>query len=81
MKYNLKVPVSHITFSDAKQLMVGCREQLEKKIQSSTQKYRTPSKPQNEIKENIAVFKCKIMFPFEKIDKNVQFNFLFLGNS
>ena len=34
-------------------------EQLEKKIQSSTQKYRTPSKLQNEIKKHIVVLKCK----------------------
>ena len=44
------------------------------RVQSSTQKYRTPSKLQNEIKKKIVVvLRCK-MFLFEKIDKNVQFN-------
>ena len=49
---------------------------LEKKmqIQSSTQKYRTPSKLQNEIKKNTVVLKCEKMLIFEKIDKNVQLN-------
>ena len=34
-------------------------------------------------KKNIffVVLKCKKMFLFEKIDKNVQFNSLFVGNS
>ena len=31
-------------------------------------------------KKNIVVLRCKKMFLFEKIDKNVQFSFLFLGN-
>ena len=31
-----------------------------------------------EIKENVIVLKRKKMFLFEKFDKNVQFNFLFL---
>ena len=71
---------SDIVFSDAKQLLVGCRGQLEKKIQSSTQKYHTPSKLKNEIKKNIVVSKCKNMFLFEKNDRNIQFNSEILKN-
>ena len=55
---------------------------LEQKIQSSTHKYRSPSNLQNEIKKKkIAVLKSKKSFLFEKIDKNIQFNYLFLVNS
>ena len=59
VEYGLKATgsLSNITFSDAKQLLVGCREHLGKKIKSSTQKYRTPSKLQNEIKKNYCCFK------------------------
>ena len=54
---------------------------LEQKIQSSTHKYRSPSNLQNEIKKKkIAVLKSKKSFLFEKIDKNIQFNYLFLVN-
>ena len=52
---------------------------LEKQIQSSAQRYRTPSKLQNEIKNFIVVLLFIIVL-FEKIDKNFQFNSLFLGN-
>ena len=55
---------------------------LEQKIQSSTHKYRSPSNLQNEIKKKkIGVLKSKKSFLFEKIDKNIQFNYLFLVNS
>ena len=37
-------------------------------------------KLQNEIKKK-TVLKCKKLFLFEKIDKNIQINSLFLGNS
>ena len=52
-----------IAFSDAKQLLVGCRQQ--------------PAKWNQKI---VVILKSKKMFLFGKIDKNVQFNFLFLGN-
>ena len=45
-------------------------------MQSSTQKYRTPSRLQNEIKKIIVVLKSK-----KEIYKNIQFNFLCLVNS
>ena len=75
--------LSDTTFSEAKQLLVGCREQLGKKRyrMRSTQKYHTPSKLQNEIKKIIVVLMRKKMFLFKKTDKNIQFNSLFLGNS
>ena len=38
-------------------------------------------KLQNEIKKKKTVLKCKKLFLFEKIDKNIQINSLFLGNS
>ena len=71
-----------ISLSEArKQLLVGCREQLGIKDRvSSSQKSCTPSKRQIEINKNVAL-KFKKIFLFEKIDKNVQFNSLFLGNS
>ena len=53
---------------------------LEKKMKSSTKKYCTPSKLQNEIKKNdccLKVFKKIVLF--EETDKNIQFNSLFLG--
>ena len=56
---------------------LAAESNLEKKIESSTQKYRTPSKLQNEIKKTIVILKRKKIFIFEKIDKNVQFNSLF----
>ena len=49
-----------------------------------TQKYRFPSKLQNEIKKKKnTVIKCKKKktFLFEKIDKNVKTDSPFLGNS
>ena len=51
------------------------------KTWSSNQKCCTPSKLQIEIKKKkIVVLKCKKMFPFEEIDRKVQFNSLFLEN-
>ena len=54
---------------------------FEKKIQSSTQKYSTPSKLQNEIKKKYCGFKVLKMFLFEKIVRNVRFNSLLFRNS
>ena len=56
------VSLSDIAFSDAKQRLVA-ESNLEKKIQSLTQKYRTHSKLQNEIKK----------FTGFKVFKNVSF--------
>ena len=50
---------------------------LEKNIQSLTQKYRAPSKLQNETKKDYWCPKVSKMCLFGKIDKNVQFNYLF----
>ena len=61
-----------------KQLLVGCREQLG--IKSSSQKSCTSSKLQIEIKKML-LWSVNKMFLFEKVDKNVQFNSLFLRNS
>ena len=66
---------SDIAFSDAKQLLaIGWLQRViwKKKMQSSTivllQNYKVKSK------RIVVVLKCKKMFLFEKIDKNVQFN-------
>ena len=63
-----------------KQLLVGCREQLGIKDSEFESKELHSFKTSNWNKKNVAL-KCKKMFLFEKIDKNVQFNSLFLGNS
>ena len=64
-----------------KQLLVGCREQLGIKHTDLESKVLHSSKLQIEIKKNSVVFNCKKMFPIVKIDRNVQFNCLFLRNS
>ena len=62
--------LADIAFGEAKQLLVGCREQRGKKIQSSNQKYRTPSKLQNEIKKNIVLsWRVKKCFFLRKLTK------------
>ena len=48
--------LSNVAFSDAKKRLVA-ESKLEKEIQSSTQKYHTPSKLQNEIKKHYCYFK------------------------
>ena len=63
-----------------KQLLVGCREQLGIKDSEFESKELHSFKTSNWNKKNVAL-KCKKMFLFEKIDKNVQFNSVFLGNS
>ena len=64
-----------------KQLLFGCREQLGIKDSEFDSKELHSFKTVNwNLKKNV-VLKCKKMFLFEKIDKNVQFNSLFLGNS
>ena len=66
-----------------KQLLVGCREQLGiKDIEfDSKMLHSFKTANWNQKKENYVVLKCKKMFLFEKIDRNFQFNSLFLGNS
>ena len=64
-----------------KQLLVGCREQLRIKDSEFESKVLHSFKAANWNKKKHVVLKCKKMFPFEKIDKNVQFNYLFIGNS
>ena len=63
-----------------KQLLVGCRKQLGIKDSAFESKVLHSFETANLNKKNV-VLKCKKMFPFEKIDKNVQFNYLFIGNS
>ena len=59
-------------FSDTKQQLVGCREQLRKKdTEFDSKVYQAVKRSQKKI-----VRKCKKMFLFEKIDKNAQFNYL-----
>ena len=64
-----------------KLLLVGCREQLRIKDSEFESKVLHSFKTANWNKNKNVVLKCKNMFLFEKIDKNVQFNSLFLGNS
>ena len=65
-----------------KQMLVGCREQLGTKDTEFESKVLHSFKTVNWNQKNIfVVLKSKKMFLFEKIDKNVQFNFLFLGNT
>ena len=64
-----------------KQLLFGCREQLGIKDSEFDSKELHSFKTVNwNLKKNV-VLKCKKMFLFEKIDKSVQFNSVFLGNS
>ena len=69
----------NIAYSDVKQLLVGCREQLGEK---GTE---VDSKVSHFFKTvNLVVLKCKKKlrkFLFEKIDRNVQFNSRFPENS
>ena len=51
---------------------------LEKKYRVRLKKYHTPLKLENEIKRNRCCLKVKKRGFFAKIDKNVQFNYLFL---
>ena len=65
-----------------KQLLVGCREQLRIKDTEFESKVLHSIKTANWNQENnFVVLKCKEMFLFEEIDRNVEFNSLFLGNS
>ena len=81
-KYGLKVDIA---FSRAKAIVGWLqRATWNKRYKSSCQKCCTPSKLQIEIKKIITkkcCFKVQKMFLFAKIDKNVQFNSLFPGNS
>ena len=70
--------MSDITFSDAKQL-VGCRAQLVKKDTEFDSKISLSFVTVKWIKKNHCCFKEWKNFIFKKIDKNVQFNSLFLG--
>ena len=77
MQYGVKVD---ITFSGTKTI-VGWLERA-----TWNKRQRVPVKSvallQNcKLKSKKNVLKCKKMFLFEKIDKNVRFNSLFLGNS
>ena len=63
-----------------KQLLLGCREQLGIKDSKFESKELHFFKTSNWNKKNAAWSVKKWVF-FEKIDKNVQFNSLFLGNS
>ena len=63
-----------------KQLLVGCRKQLGIKDSAFESKVLHSFETANLNKKNV-VLKCKKMFPFEKIDINVQFNYIFIGNS
>ena len=57
MEHGLKFPVRY-RFPRRRTTVGWLREQLgKKKLQSSTQKYRTPLKLQNEIKKNYCCFK------------------------
>ena len=62
--------LSYIALSDSKNCWLVAESNLEKHIQSLTEKYRTPSKLQNEIKNIIIVLKSKKMFLFKKIEFN-----------
>ena len=66
-----------------KQLLVGCREELGIKDSEFESKKLHSCKTANwnQKKKKNVVLMCKKMFLFAKIDKNVQFNSLFLGNS
>ena len=66
--------LSDIAFSDAKQLLVGCREKLGKKDSEFDSKVLHSFKTAKWKQTNIVVLKCKKKFYFEKIEKNVQFN-------
>ena len=54
---------------------------LEQKIQSSTISIEVLHTCKMKSKKKIVVLKSKKSFLFEKIDKNIQFNYLFLVNS
>ena len=73
--------LSDIAFSDAKQLLVGRREQPGKKDTEFEFKASYSFKTAKWNKKNYCCFKVLKKGFFEKIDKNVQFNSLFLKNS
>ena len=69
MESGLKVPVRYRQSVMQNNCWLIAEGNLEKKIQISTQKYRTPPKLKMKSKRIIVVLKCKKMFLFEKIDK------------
>ena len=60
-----------IALSDAKQLLVGCREQFGKKRYRVRLKVSHSFKTAKWKKKYVVVLKCKKMFLLEKIGKNV----------
>ena len=64
-----------------KQLLVGCKEQLGIKDTEFESKVSHSFKTANWNQKDFGCFKVqKKMFLLQKIDKNAQFNSLFLGN-
>ena len=72
--------LSDIAFSDVKQLLVASWDQLGENDSEYDSKVLQSFKTVKWNKKNVVVLKCKNVFLFEKIDRNVQFNSLFLGN-
>ena len=77
MQYGLKV---NIAFRGAKTIVGWLQRATWNKRWRVRVKRVALFKTSNWNKKNVAL-NCKKMFLFEKIDKNVQFNSLFLGNS
>ena len=62
--------LSHIAFSDVNNYWLVAKGNLEKKIKSSTEKYRTPTKLRNEMKKNdLSIKKCLFLRKLTKIFK------------
>ena len=72
--------LSDIAFSEVKQLLVASWDQLGENDSEYDSKVLQSFKTVKWNKKNVVVLKCKNVFLFEKIDRNVQFNSLFLGN-
>ena len=73
--YDLTSPISLLVTPNNYWLFAEFK--LEKKIQSSTQKYRTPSELQNEVKKNIVVLTPKNCFFWRKLLKKPNLSLCF----
>ena len=69
-----------MAFSDTKQQLLACKEKFGKNDTEFDSKVSHSFKTAKWDKKTIVVLKPKKMFLFEKIDKNIQFSSLFLGN-
>ena len=73
--------LSDIAFTDAKPMLVSCREQLGEKDKDFDSKVSHSFKTVKQNQNKMLLFQIAKKFVIEKIDRNVHSSFLFLGNS